>query len=187
MVQRTRYLSLAAVSAQERKKKRLLITGAILTVFFAYGIIAGIMNQSEGLRKGIPLYIICLIPSVLVLLAGFNVGRRIDMAKRFETIFANDRDGVVTFDELARQTAMSETKVFSQLETLFRKGFFQNCSLQSGGVPCVLLGDAMVGESGIGFADVVCQSCGASTRIRAGSRGVCAYCGAPVADTQIKR
>ena len=91
---------------------------------------------------------------------------------------------VVTAEELCAQTGKSQDAVFKELETLFQKGFFQNCGLRRGGVPCVIIADAMNGESGVGFADVTCASCGATTRMRAGSRGHCPYCGKPIVDTK---
>ena len=89
----------------------------------------------------------------------------------------------MSLEELTRQTGKPETEVLRELEALFRNGYFQNCSLQKGGVPCVLIGDAMTGEDKIGFVTVVCGNCGAPSRIRAGSRSSCAHCG-PIADGQ---
>ena len=62
-------------------------------------------------------------------------------------------------------------QILSELERLVEKGYLCNCSLQKTGQPCVLLSD------GSGFVNVVCDICGGTTRIRAGSSGKCEYCG----------
>lgn len=176
-----RYLSLSTVAQKLIMQKVLLVLGGILTVFFTFGVVGGILDYSEGLRKGIPVYAVFLIPSVLVFLMGLNIGRQIGAARRYETIFSADRDGVVALGELVGQMGKSEMKIFMELEKLFRAGYFVNCTLQRGGAPCVLIVDAMVGETGVGFVTVACINCGGQSRIRAGSRGACQYCGAPIA------
>ena len=177
------YLSQVVVFEQERKRKICFIAGAIGACFFLFGIVEGLIGATPALREGLPLYVICFAAFALLLLNGVRVSKRIDAAKRYETIFVADRDGVVTAEELCAQTGKSQDAVFKELETLFQKGFFQNCGLRRGGVPCVIIADAMNGESGVGFADVTCASCGATTRMRAGSRGHCPYCGKPIVDT----
>ena len=183
MKERINYLKDEAVRTNERRKKRQITAGAIITAFFGFGVVGGIADY-EGLREGISMYAVFLIPGIVLLLSGFNIGRMIDAARRYNGIFSADRDGVVTCDELGGQLGMDENRIFKELEVLFRKGFFQNCTLQRGGSPCVIISDAMIGEDGVGFISAMCPACGAVTRIRAGSRGKCSYCGAPISDTE---
>ncbi len=178
-----KYISADFLKSQERKKRRHLISGSIITVFFGFGFVGGIFDLGTGLREFVPLYLVLMIPGLLLLWSGYRCGRLDEAARRYETIFDTDRDGFVTLEELTRQTNRDGDKIFSELEVLFRKGYFTSCTLQRGGVPCVILADAMTGETGTGFAVVKCPNCGAANRIRAGSRSQCTYCGAGVEDT----
>ena len=177
-----KYLSLDFLESQEKKKKRHLIAGWIVTIFFAFGVVAGIMDVDSDLRKYTVIYFIFILPGLALLWSGYRCGMLNDAARRYETIFDTDRDGIVTMEELSRQINKDTGRIFSELEVLFRKGYFTSCTLQRGGNPCVILSDAMTGETGTGFAVVKCSNCGASSRIRAGSRSQCIYCGAPLED-----
>ena len=174
------YLSLPTVARQERKKKALLIAGGLLTLFFGAGLVGGVLHASDGLREGIPVYLVFLVPSLLLLWRGVQAGRMTEAARRYETIFAADRDGVVTLAELTQQMGQPAEKVFAQLERLFRQGYFQNCTLQRGGEPSVRIASAVAGERRVGFLAVQCPRCGGTTQLRAGSQGVCAFCGGPL-------
>ena len=114
------------------------------------------------------------------------MSRKVNAALRYETILSGDRNGIVEIRELTGQTGKRQDEVFKELETLFRKGYFQGCTLQLEGTPAIIINDAMVGEKGTGFAEVRCPKCGGATRIRAGSRGQCAFCHSPIADVQVR-
>ena len=66
---------------------------------------------------------ICLIPSVLLLVLGLKAGALIKLANRYNSIFECDRDGVVTISELTKQTGKENFKILSELELLIEKGF----------------------------------------------------------------
>ena len=68
-------------------------------------------------------------------------------------------------------------QILSELERLVEKGYLCNCSLQKTGQPCVLLSDGRADIDGSGFVNAVCDICGGTTRLRAGSSGKCEYCG----------
>lgn len=74
-----------------------------------------------------------------------------------------------------------EIKATRRYETIFRKGFFQNCSLQQGGSPCVKIDNAIIDDkAGKGFVEVKCKNCGGTSRIRADSSSPCSFCDAPL-------
>ena len=173
------YLDTNTVSKQEQKKKRLLIAGAIITAFFAFGVIGGITGYSEDLKDGITIYAVFMIPGLILLYSGYKTGRMNDLARRYETIFSGDRDGFVHIEELTRQTGKDSGKVFSELDSLFGKGYFHDCTLQRGGQAGVILTGRSDGE-GIDFTVVKCESCGGTNRIRKGTAGVCEYCGSDI-------
>ncbi len=180
---KNRYLSNGTVIAQGIYSKLMMLVGGVNTGLFAIAVVMSFTMKDEKLKEGAPVYISLMFLFAIPLLLGIRKGRLTDTARRYETIFASDRDGVVTLEELATQTGKNGKKVFAELEKLFRKGYFRGCTLQRGGEPCVIIKDAMEGESGVGFASVTCRNCGAVTRIRAGSRGKCNFCGAPIADS----
>ena len=167
----------------ERKKKRQLIWGLILTLFFASGIILAVVDHEEDLLDNLGFYAFCLIPSALLLYFAIRNGRRIASVHRYNAIFEQDRDGFVSIDELTQALGMPAQKMMKELEDLFRAGLFQNCTLQREVNPGVVLTDAVSASAGVrslGFVNVKCASCGGTSRIRAGTVGVCEYCGSPL-------
>lgn len=81
---------------------------------------------------------------------------------------------------LISKKKLSEIKAARRYETIFGKGFFQNCSLQQGGSPCVKIDNAIIDDkAGKGFVEVKCKNCGGTSRIRADS-SPCSFCGAPL-------
>lgn len=181
-MKQTSYVNERVIGINAGKRKIFLVLGAVLSCFFLFGIVSGILGTTQGLREGLPVYIIFFIPSVFLLLHGVRLGGSIDAARRYDSIFTADSDGFVTMAELQRQTGRSADAILKDLEKLFRKGYFHDCSLERGGEPRVIIANAKAGESGIGFAEVSCPHCGGTTRIRAGSRGKCAYCGSDIKD-----
>lgn len=130
-----------------------------------------------------PLYlsVILLIPSAIPIFVSRKKFREIASARRYETIFGSDTDGIITAYELSIQLRRPDAKIFSELERLFAKGYFQNCSLQKGENPCVKIDNALGGGTiGTGFVEIKCPSCGAPNRIREGSHGKCSYCENPL-------
>ena len=175
-----RYKSRGVAAAQRGKSKFLMIFGAVFGFIWAFGAVGGIANYKD-LREGLPLYILMLIPHVWMFWRGIVAGRLADAATQYESIFTTDRDGIVTMDELTKQRGKSPEAILKELDEIFKKGYFNNCTLQKGQNPCVIIrGAARDDERGIGFVEVKCESCGGTTRIRAGSSGKCDYCGSPI-------
>ena len=90
----TLYLSPKTEIKQERKKGVLTVTGGILSAFFAFGLVGGILGYTEGLREGVLVYLFFLIPSLLLLWKGIRIGKMTKAARRYDTVFAIDRDGL---------------------------------------------------------------------------------------------
>lgn len=176
------YLVIKKINQIEHKAKLQSIWGIVLIALFGYGIYGGITDQGEGLRDGIPVYVILIAVGALLLYLGYLNYGKVGLARRYDMIMSNDKNGIVTLNEISLQIAKNDAVILKELEKLFREGFFTNCTLQSTGSPCIIINDAMVGETNIGFTAMICPSCGAATRIRAGSRGQCEICGAPIAD-----
>ena len=171
------YLSKKTLVKAGIKKRIMVISGGILTVLFAISVLMAIVGYSEDLRQNLIIYVALLIPSALLLYQGMKAGALTDLANRYNSIFECDRDGVVTISELTKQTGKTTAKILSELERLLEKGYLCNCSLQKNGQPCVMLSDGSAERDGSGFVNVVCDVCGGTTRLRAGSSGRCEYCG----------
>lgn len=169
------YISKSAIASLILKKHIQMVIGGFFSVIFLYGLIAGLAGHNEKLREGIITYIVMLIPSALLFINGMRNGRRAGLAQRYDSIFMCDIDGTVTIGELARQAGKPPFKVLSELEWLFRKGVFRDCTLQKQGMPCVILSGREGSKTS--FVNVVCEKCNGTTKLRAGTSGKCEYCG----------
>lgn len=169
------YISAAAIAKLTLKKHIQMIIGGFFTAVFMFGIISGVTGYNENLRDNLITNIVMLVPSALMLINGIKNGIRANLARRYDSIFMCDQDGTVTINELSKQAGKPPYKVISELEWLFGKGVFRDCTLQKQGAPCVLL----LGRenSKTSFVNVVCEKCNGTTRIRNGSSGKCEYCG----------
>ena len=152
-----------------------MIIGGFFTAVFLFGIISGVTGYNEELRDNLITNIVMVVPSALLLLNGIKNGRMAARAYRYNSIFMCDVDGTVTINELAKQSGKPPFKILSELEKLFDKGVFCDCTLQKQGMPCVILSGRE--NSKTSFVYIVCEKCNGTTRIRAGSSGKCEYCG----------
>lgn len=171
------YLSKKTLVKAGIRKRIMVISGGILTVLFATSVLMAILDSGDALRQNLIVYVALLIPSVLLLYKGIKAGALTDLANRYNSIFECDRDGIVTIAELGKQTGKANANILSELERLIEKGYLCNCSLQKKGQPCVMLSDGSAEGDGSGFVNAVCDICGGTTRLRAGSSGRCEYCG----------
>lgn len=141
----------------------------------------------EELKDGLLIYVLFLIPSGLLWYKGIKLGKLMDLAKRYNSIFECDRDGTVTLSELTKQTGKPSGVMLSEIELLLSKGFLCGCTLQKKCNPCVILADGIADMEGAAFVNALCPVCGATTRIRSGSSGKCEYCGSPIGATADKQ
>lgn len=169
------YISKIAIARLTIKKHIQIIIGGFFTAVFLFGIISGVTGYNENLRDNLITNVVMIVPSALLLLNGIKNGRVAARAYRYNSIFMCDVDGTVTINELANQSGKPPFKVISELEKLFEKGVFCECTLQKQGLPCVILSGREGSKTG--FVNIVCEKCNGTTRIRAGSSGKCEYCG----------
>ena len=173
------YLSKAKMNKAAASRKTMFIAGGIIAGIFALMFPMAFTSNPE-LKGNLPTYAVCILPGLLLIWRGFVISRQMDMATRFDSVFACDRDGYVTLGELTKQTGKGEQETLNLLETLFQKGYFEHCTLHRTGRAGVELTDAADGDNGQGFVTVQCENCGGTSRIRAGAYGKCEYCGAPI-------
>lgn len=177
------YISNDVLGRLSFKKNIQVVVGGFFTTFFVLGIIGGLMKDDQVFWDGLISGIIILLPFVLLFLSGIRNSRKIGLARRYNLIFMCDGDGTVTVHELANQIGKPSVKVLSQLEWLFRKGVFCDCTLQQGGEPCVILSGRTGSKTS--FVNVVCEKCNGTTRLRAGTFGKCEYCGSAISSRDI--
>lgn len=177
------YISKIAIARLTLKKHIQMIIGGFFTAVFLFGIISGVTGYNEKLRDNLITNIVMLVPSALLLINGIKNGRMAARAYRYNSIFMCDIDGTVTIEELARQAGKMPFKVLSELEKLFEKGVFRDCTLQKQGLPCVILSGREGSKTS--FVNIVCEKCSGTTRIRAGSSGKCEYCGNAISSRNI--
>lgn len=175
-----KYLNLDQVRRQESSAGKFILWGFIGICAFALGILCcffPIAGEKVSMKL-LPVYIILMASCAIPIYIGKKKKGETAAARRYEKIFGNDVDGTVTAEELSSKTGKPSFKIFSELEVLFRKGYFQNCNLQLGGNPCVKINNALDDDTlGAGFVEVKCPNCGGTSRIRAGTYGKCSYCG----------
>ena len=129
------YISKIAIARLTLKKHIQMIIGGFFTAVFLFGIISGVTGYNEKLRDNLITNIVMLVPSALLLINGIKNGRMAARAYRYNSIFMCDIDGTVTINELAKQSGKPPFKVLSELEKLFEKGVFRDCTLQKQGLP----------------------------------------------------
>lgn len=173
------YLAKGIIERKSASRKALFIAGGIIAVVFALMFPLAFTTNPE-LKPNLVLYGFCILPGLFLIWRGIKLGKQMDMARRFDSVFSCDRDGFVTAAELVHQSGMGEQETMQQLELLFRKGYFERCTLHRHSRVGVELDDAEIGDSGGGFVNAICSHCGGTTRLRAGTIGKCDFCGGAV-------
>lgn len=162
------------------KKKIRMIIGGGIAAFFLMGIIGMLMG---GVEQEDPAFAfgLCIFNIVLfgyIFYTGIKIGKDLETAYRYSQIFAGDEDGIVTYGELARAMNKTESQIAKELEHLFRKRFFKDCTLEVQGAPRVRL--ANTSGKNDGFITMKCPHCGGTNKLRTGTSGVCEYCGGAI-------
>ena len=165
------YLSGSRMARANIVKVLFILVGAALALFFGFALATSFTAEGVKVFDAV-VSIIFLIPAALLLWKGIQASRDVKLAKRYHGIFLSDQSGTVTQDELVRQSGKQPDRIGKDLEGLFRRGFFQSCSLQRQPLAVILSR-----ETEKGFLTVTCPHCGGATRIRVGTSGVCEYCG----------
>ena len=175
----TTYLNRKIISKIGIKANVQLIIGICMNFFYSCGVLA--VFDGKAPTYFIALYIALMVPGFYLIWCGIMNKKMTGRAMKYDAVFAQDKNGVVTASEMGEQLGMKYFDIFIELEKLFRKGYFINCTLQQGRNPSVIINNAQIGDlKAAGFMQMVCPKCGASTRIRANSRGKCEYCGSVI-------
>lgn len=176
---RSSYLATGTMAAGVIKKWLLLLVGGFFTAFFGLGLLLIITDSGYLDEDDLGVCLGVLIPSVLLLVLGIRQARRLDLARRYDSALRALRSGTVPLSSLAEQTGKSEGQVLQELELLFHKGYFPDCSLRQGRDAAVQLPGGEPEHRS--FVSVKCPNCGAPNSLPAHSRGRCEYCGSSLA------
>lgn len=169
------YLSGARQTKSTLIRYLFTIVGGVSTAFWAFGLV--LTFTQESLKDSWWVAVFLLIPSAWVLWKGIRTGRDLELARRYQGVFTASRDGSVMLDDLVRHTGKSGAAIDTELERLFRKGYFQGCTLLKQPLAVTLTGTRKSGEH---YRDVVCPHCGGTSRLRTGAGGRCEYCGSAI-------
>ncbi|MCR4787497.1 MAG: hypothetical protein K5888_02825 [Lachnospiraceae bacterium] len=172
------YINKVTETALLVKKKVRMIIGGVGAVFFAVGFIPGVMDDVENPGSTMGLCGFMVLIFGFIFFQGFKLNKDLDLANRYSQIFAGDEDGVVTYGELARAMNKGESAIAKELERLFKKRMFKDCTLELQGAPRVRL--ANTSGKNDGFITIKCPHCGGTNKLRTDTSGVCEYCGGAI-------
>lgn len=180
------YLNNDIVRKNRLKAKTQMIIGVSMVAFYSIGYLC--VFDGDLPQSYFALITALMMPAFYLIYCARNHYRYISKAEKYDKIFCKDKDGIITAHEMAEEMNMKYFDIFVELDKIFRKGYFVNCNLQLGRNPSVIINNAQVGDAkGTGFMQMVCPKCGASTRIRANSRGNCEYCGSVIQAPRVQK
>lgn len=173
------YLNQRKMVAAAASAKTKMIIGIIGATFFGFGIVGGIIDYSEGLREGLAVYVVLLLPFAWLIYQSVKSRAVRDLATRVNQVFQSDADGILPMSQLVPILgAKNELEAAKKMEDLIGKGFLCNCTMDyTVGIRVVLYRQTKSGEA---YTAVVCPACGASGQRRVGYAYVCPYCGTSV-------
>ena len=178
------YLNQELIRKTRSKAKFQMIFGISLLCFHSLGFLC--VYEGTLPKMYIPLTVTLLVPFIYLIWCAAIHYSFISKAEAYDKIFIKDKDGIITASEMGNVLNKEYFDIFVELEKIFRRGYFVNCTLQQGRNPSVIINNAQVGDpKGVGFMQMICPKCGASTRIRANSRGKCEYCGSTISAPRI--
>lgn len=175
-----RYLNVGKLYSEEVKKKVLMVTGLVIADFFLFGVVVNIVENNSA---AVIMFIVFMFIGLFLFYLGVKVGKKIDMARRYETIFGYDENGIITMGEFSTQLQLPQKKIYRELDAMFRQKYFINCRFETNGQPAVIIFGAQNNtnaNNGVGFVICKCRNCGTDNRLRAGSMGRCYACEAPI-------
>ncbi|MCR4791378.1 MAG: hypothetical protein K5871_01370 [Lachnospiraceae bacterium] len=98
--------------------------------------------------------------------------RRMYRAEKYDRIFEEDHDGMVSYEVFSRLTGFSVQKVRSDIRVLTEKNIFRNITYGWEGAMII-----MKPETEGDFISVDCPNCGASINMRMNGGARCQHCG----------
>lgn len=136
-------------------------------------------RRNESVGEYLAVYIGLLLVFGVLMTAGIRRLILAGKARKFNSLFENDPDGVISLEKAAGLFGMPVHKFVSLFDRLVKKGFLVNCSLSNPDNPVIVLnnGAATAEER---FDVIHCPNCGAPNQIKLGFVEICRYCGSGI-------
>lgn len=176
----SQYLNFFTRTSGSIQQLILFFFGGILTFFWGTGLALGLTESYGITRRDIFPIIVLMIPGILMVIQGIRIGKRNELAKRYNQIFEADRDGTLSMSELKKSSGKEEEQIVKELDLLFRKGYFRDCHFKKEDSSGVVILPGTEKKGGDAFVYVQCSHCGGVTRVPVGTNTVCSYCGSPI-------
>lgn len=155
-----------------------ILLGGVLTGFFSLGIILTLMEKGNAAQEDLIICSVILLPSLFLLYKGIQKNRLLRIARYYDLFFAGNPGNVVDIEHLAAVSNKPVNKIEKELNSLFQKHFFDNCSLRMETPISVFLNNVEDKKTNVQY--IVCPNCGASNQILLGHPTTCEYCGSPI-------
>lgn len=174
------YLNVKKMNLIEKSAKTQLIIGCVLVAFFLFGVVGGILDSSEGLREGLPVYVVCIIPSALPIIFSIKKKTMCSRAVRVNEMFRSDEDGFIRMEQLMGPVGVDNPyKALSIVQDLIGAGLLINCTVEYKDTTLIRL--YKTNDSGqVLVATKNCPSCGGVVQVRNGYISACPFCGTQV-------
>jgi len=155
--------------AKKNKDRNSTLTGLMITsgVILAILVIIGVIGVSEGEPHRVVVAIIVGLIALAELISMIWIRKMLERVTRYEMIFEEDHDGVITFARLHEMTGIPEDRIRKDM-TGPQKHRFSNMRIE---------GDKIIIGTEEDFEEIICPTCGAKNTVRAGSSDKCNNCG----------
>ena len=155
--------------AKKNKDRNSTLTGLMITsgVILAILVILGAVGVSEGEPHMVVVAVIVGLIALAELISMIWIRKMLERVTRYEMIFEEDHDGVITFARLSELTGIPEDRIRKDM-TGPQKHRFSNVRIE---------GDKIILGTEDELEDIICPTCGATNRVRAGSSDKCNNCG----------
>ena len=155
--------------AKKNKDRNSTLTGLMITsgVILAILVIIGVIGVSEGEPHMVVVAVIVGLIALAELISMIWIRKMLERVTRYEMIFEEDHDGVITFARLHEMTGIPEDRIRKDFAR-YSHSSFKNVTVD---------GDKIIIGTEEDFEEIICPTCGAKNTVRAGSSDKCNNCG----------
>lgn len=156
----------------------------IISGFFTFIFLLAVCLEftSDTLHiDNIVITVFSVICCILILIVGIHRFKFSGNVNKFNNIFENDPDGILSVKKTAHIFGITEQEFANLFYKLTKKGFLTNCSLDNQEDFVIVLnnGSTTVEER---FDIVICPNCNANNSIKIGFVQECKFCGAKISN-----
>ncbi len=144
-------------------------------LFFTVCAFAGAIGGEADYVDAFPIWLGLGALNAIILYITIRARRKTERARRFNSLFINDRDGSIALADSAAVLGLEISELARDFDTLLRQGYLCKCHLEANPEPRIVLnnGGRTTADR---FTTVICPHCGATNTFPAGFVGKCAYC-----------